>query len=157
MPGFGRSLFVVVMLAALAPMWGVPAVAQERRASIRLLGVEAVGAPVAALAADFARESGHRVAATIAAPEAVMEKIAANEVHDVVIVGEPAMDRLDREGIINTESRTRLVSDGTTVYEGAILVDGAEPEAVRAFLNYLASPEARVRWVAAQLEPLPDH
>jgi hypothetical protein len=35
--------------------------------------------------------------------------------------------------------------------------DGAVPEAARAFIQFLASPEARARWLAARLEPLSDH
>ena len=31
--------------------------------------------------------------------------------------------------------------------------DGSEPEAARAFIRYLASPEARAQWLAAKLEP----
>ncbi len=44
-----------------------------------------------------------------------------------------------------------------TAYEGALMSDGALPEATRAFLRFLASPDARPRWVAAKLEPLSDH
>jgi hypothetical protein len=35
--------------------------------------------------------------------------------------------------------------------------DGAVPEAARAFIRFLASPDARPKWVAAKLEPLADH
>ena len=39
------------------------------------------------------------------------------------------------------------------VYEGALLSDGAEPEPCRAFILFLASPDARSAWIAAKLEP----
>ena len=45
----------------------------------------------------------------------------------------------------------------TTTYEGALMSDGAVPEAARAFIRFLASAEARDQWVAAKLEPLPGH
>jgi ABC-type glycerol-3-phosphate transport system substrate-binding protein len=42
----------------------------------------------------------------------------------------------------------------TTSYEGALMSDGSVPEAARAFIRFLANPEARTKWVAARLEPL---
>ena len=42
----------------------------------------------------------------------------------------------------------------TTSYEGALMSDGSEPQAARAFIRFLANPDARAKWVAARLEPL---
>jgi ABC-type molybdate transport system substrate-binding protein len=146
---FARALFLAVMLASLA--------GTARAADIRVLGLEAVAAAVRPLAADFTRQTGHQVRLTLASPEVVTQKLAANEVHDVVILPEPVMDRLDGDGIVNPESRVRLASDGTTTYEGALMSDGDVPEAARAFIELLGSPDARPAWAAAKLEPLPDH
>ena len=44
-----------------------------------------------------------------------------------------------------------------TTYEGALMSDGSVPEAARAFIRFLGEPEARAKWIAAKLEPLPDH
>jgi len=44
----------------------------------------------------------------------------------------------------------------TTSYEGALMSDGSEPQAARAFIRFLANPEARTKWLAAKLEPLAD-
>jgi molybdate transport system substrate-binding protein len=44
-----------------------------------------------------------------------------------------------------------------TTYEGGLMSDGAVPEAARAFIRFLASPEARAKWLSAKLEPLADH
>jgi molybdate transport system substrate-binding protein len=44
-----------------------------------------------------------------------------------------------------------------TTYEGALMSDGSVPQAARAFLRYLAEPEARPKWIAAKLEPAADH
>jgi molybdate transport system substrate-binding protein len=41
-----------------------------------------------------------------------------------------------------------------TSYEGALMSDGSEPQAARAFIRFLASPDARAQWLAAKLEPL---
>jgi molybdate transport system substrate-binding protein len=45
----------------------------------------------------------------------------------------------------------------STTYEGGLMSDGSVPEAARAFIRFLASPDARAKWIAARLEPLADH
>ncbi|MGA7487509.1 MAG: substrate-binding domain-containing protein [Xanthobacteraceae bacterium] len=254
---FGRIAVIAVMLTSLTGM--------AAAADIRVLGVGAVQSAVADLGRDFARESGHRVVLTAAAPAAVMRKIEDGEVFDAVIVSEPAMDELDKDGTVNPESRVRLANGGvgvavragaprpdlstpetfkqallaaksvvyadaalpdrrdgpveellakagildavepklrlvtdpaegqaliakgeadlglydvseiplrqgvelagpvpsalqvSTTYEGALMSDGAVPEAARAFIQFLSSPDARAKWHAARLEPLADH
>jgi ABC-type molybdate transport system substrate-binding protein len=149
MQTFGRIGAIVAVLMSLTGM--------AAAAEVRVLGVDAVEQAVRAVAADFARETGHQVVFTIAPPAVVMRKIAANETHDAVIVSEPAMDQLDKDGIVNPESRVRLAKDGPTTYEGGLMTDGSVPEAARAFIRFLAEPDARAKWVAARLEPLADH
>jgi molybdate transport system substrate-binding protein len=257
MRAVGRTVTIAAMLLSLAGI----AAADE----VRVLSVGAVQNAVKALAADFAKESGHQVVFTIGSPAVVTQKIKAGEVFDAVIVSEPAMDALDRDGIVNPESRVRLANTGMgvavragapvpdlstpeafkqaletaksivygdptlpnqsgekaekilgkagildalkpklkvvpgqaasqemiakgevemglynvseipegkglafagavpsplqidTTYEGGLMTDGSVPQAAREFIRYLASPEARAKWVAAKLEPLADH
>jgi molybdate transport system substrate-binding protein len=256
MRAFGRTVTIAATLISFTGM--------AQAADIRVLSVGAVQVAIRNLATDFSKETGHQVIFTIASPAVVMQKIKANEIHDAVIVSEPAMDQLDRDGIVNPESRVRFaktgigvavrdgapvpdlstpdafkqaltaakslvhgdptlpnqsgekaqkilvnagildavkpklriagladgqafiakgeveiglfnlseIADGkgvktagavpaplqlTTTYEGALMSDGAVPEAARAFIRFLASAEAHDRWVAAKLEPLPDH
>jgi ABC-type molybdate transport system substrate-binding protein len=168
---FCRIVAVAAMLTSASDIAGA--------ADIRLLGVDAVQVAVRSLAAEFGKETGHRIVITIASPAAVMQKIQANEVHDVVIVSEPAMDQLDKNGLVNPESRVRLANTPAgaaahgngpvpdraapdnlqlaTTYEGALMSDGAVPQEARAFIRFLASPDARQAWLAARLEPLLDH
>jgi ABC-type molybdate transport system substrate-binding protein len=145
----GRTALIVAVLVSLAGM--------AAAAEVRVLGVDAVEQAVRAVAADFARETGHQVIFTIASADVVMEKITAKEIHDAVIVSEPAMDQLDKDGIVNPESRVRLAKDGETTYEGGLMTDGAVPEAARAFVRFLTDPEAHAKWRAAKLEPVADH
>ena len=44
-----------------------------------------------------------------------------------------------------------------TTYEGALMSDGSVPQAAREFIRFLASADARDRWLAARLEPAPEH
>ena len=149
MRAFGRAASIAAVLMSVAGM--------AAAAEVRVLGVDAVEQAVRGLAADFAKETGHQVVFTIASPAVVMKKIAANETHDAVIVSEPAMDQLDKDGIVNPESRVRLARDASTAYEGALTTDGRVPEAARAFVRFLSEPDARAKWIAGKLEPLADH
>jgi molybdate transport system substrate-binding protein len=125
MRAFGRAAAIAAVLVSVAGM--------AAAAEVRVLGVDAVEQAVRGLAADFAKETGHQVVFTIASPDVVMKKIAANETHDAVIVSEPAMDQLDREGIVNPESRVRLANTGmgVAVREGSPLPNLSTPEAFR--------------------------
>jgi molybdate transport system substrate-binding protein len=254
---FRRIASVAATLISLTSMAGA--------ADIRVAGVDAVQNPLRVLAPEFGNETGHRVVLTIDAPAVVMQKIKDGEVYDAVIVAEPAMDRLDKEGVVNPESRVPLAKSGMgvavragaplpdlstpeafkrallaakslvygdpslpnqsgeraerilvqagifdalkhrlrivpseaasqeliakgeaemglyniseiregnglafagpvpkllqieTSYEGALMSDGAVPEAARAFIRFLAGPEARAKWLAAKLEPSTEH
>jgi ABC-type molybdate transport system substrate-binding protein len=149
MRAFGRAAAIAAVLMSVAGM--------AAAAEVRVLGVDVVEQAVRGLAAEFAKETGHQVVFTIASPAVVMKKIAANETHDAVIVSEPAMDQLDKDGIINPESRVRLARDASTAYEAALTTDGRVPEAARAFVRFLTEPDARTKWIAGKLEPLADH
>ena len=256
MRSFGRLPCVAVTLISLTGM--------AAAADIRVLSVGAVPNAVRALAADFGAETGHHVVLTIGSPVVVTQKIKDGEVFDAVIVSEPAMDRLDQDGVVNPESRVPLAKTGmgvamragaplpdlstpeafkqallaaksvvhgdptlpnqsgekaeriltqagildalkrrlkivpaqaasqdmiakgevemglynvseipegkgltlagpvpaplqlTTSYEGALMSDGSEPQAARAFIRFLANLDARAKWIAARLEPLGD-
>ena len=125
MRAFGLTVTIAATLMSLGGM--------ARAADIRVLAVRAPEVAIRSLAADFAKESGHQVTFTIGSPAVVMQKIKANEVHDAVIVSEPAMDELDRDGIVNPESRVRLANTGigVAVRDGAPKPDIGTPEALK--------------------------
>ena len=257
MRALGRTVLIAATLMLLSHM--------ADAADIRVLSVGAVQHAVRALATQHEKESGQRVVLTVGSPAVVLQKIKAGEIFDALIASEGAMDELDRDGIVNPESRVRLASTGlgiavrsgapaldlstpeafkqtllaarsivhgdptlryqsgektekvltkagildalkpklrvvpsqaasqemiakcevemgfyniseipegkglqfagpapapfqiNTPYEGALMSDGSEPQAARAFIRFLASPEARAQWLAAKLEPAADH
>jgi molybdate transport system substrate-binding protein len=118
-----RTVSIAAVLTSFTGMAGA--------AEIRLLSVGAVQVAIRNLAAEFRKETGHEVIFSIASPAVVMQKIKAGEVHDAVIVSEPAMDQLDRDGIVNPESRVRLATTGigVAVRDGAPVPDLSTPEA----------------------------
>ena len=100
-------------------------------ADVRVLSVGAVQSAVKSLAAEFGKESGHQVILTISSPAVATQKLKDGEVFDAVIVSEPAMDRLDQQGVVNPESRVRLARTGmgVAVRQGAPVPDLSTPEA----------------------------
>ncbi|MFL6799639.1 MAG: substrate-binding domain-containing protein [Xanthobacteraceae bacterium] len=144
------------MLARIILVTLMAAIAMQHAAAaeVRVLGTADVAEALRPLAAAFGRQTGHRVLLTLGSIEDATQKLAANEVHDAVILPEPMMDRLDGDGVVNPESRLRLAASSGITYEGALMSDGSEPEAARAFLEFLASAEARATWTAAKLEPV---
>jgi ABC-type molybdate transport system substrate-binding protein len=147
-----RPIVRAVLIAAMLVLGG----GMARAGDIRVLGIDAVQEAVRALAAQFGKDTGDQVALTFDSADAIQQKIKSGDVFDALIASEEAMDELDADGIVNPESRVRLASAGTgldTSYEGALMSDGSEPQATRAFIRFLASPDAREHWLAAKLEP----
>ena len=125
MRAFGRTISITAVLVSLAGM--------AAAADIRLLSVGAVQNAVRSLAADFSKETGHKIVFTVGSPAVVAQKIKDGEIFDAVIVSEPAMDRLDKEGIVNPESRVRLANTGigVAVRAGAPAPNLATPDAFK--------------------------
>jgi molybdate transport system substrate-binding protein len=120
---FRAAIATAAVLIALADTAGA--------ADVRVLSVGAVQNAVKSLALDFTKETGHQVILTIGSPAVVTQKLRDGEVFDAVVVSEPAMDRLDKQGIVNPESRLRLARTGMgiAVRQGAPVPDLSTPEA----------------------------
>jgi molybdate transport system substrate-binding protein len=120
-----RTVAIAAVLVSVHGMAGA--------AEVRVLSVGAVQNALRNLAAEFEKESGHKIVLSINSPAVAMQKIKAGEVHDAVIVSEPAMDQLDGDGIVNPESRVRLASTGLgiAVREGAPVPNLSTPEAFK--------------------------
>src|SRR3974390_157205 len=123
MRAFGR---MVLIAATLMPPAGM-----AQAADIHVLSVGAVQNAVRELAAEFQKDNGGQVVLTSGPPVVAMAKIKAGEIFDAVIVSDPAMDGLDRDGIVNPESRQRLGRTGLGI---AVRADAPAPD--------LSSPEA---------------
>jgi ABC-type molybdate transport system substrate-binding protein len=80
-------------------------------AEIRVLSVGSAQFAAKALAADFAKQSGHQVAFTIVAPFQVGQRLAA-EPYDLLIVAVPPMQALDTAGSLRPGSRTAIARVG---------------------------------------------
>ena len=125
MRAVGRIISIAAVLVSVAGM----AVA----ADIRVLSVGAVQNAVRPLAVDFSKETGHKIVFTVGSPAVVAQKLKDGETFDAVIVSEPAMDALDKEGIVNPESRVRLANTGiaVAVRAGAPVPNLSTPEAFK--------------------------
>lgn len=125
MRAFGRIISIAAVLVSVAGM--------AAAADIRVLSVGAVQNAVQPLAVDFSKETGHKIVFTVGSPAVVAQKLKDGETFDAVIVSEPAMDALDKEGIVNPESRVRLANTGiaVAVRAGAPVPNLSTPEAFK--------------------------
>jgi molybdate transport system substrate-binding protein len=109
-------------------------------AEIRVLSVGSVQVPAKALAADFSKETGHKVTLTIVTPSDIPERLAGAP-YDMLIASIPAMEALDRAGLIRAGTRTPLsrAGIGVMVREGAPVPDVSTSEAFKRTLLAAAS------------------
>jgi molybdate transport system substrate-binding protein len=125
MRAIGRTVLFAATLMLLPHM--------ADAADIRLLSVGAVQNALRNLVAQFEKETDNHVVLTVGSPAVVLQKIKAGEIFDALIASEGAMDELDRDGIVNPESRVRLAITGlgVAVRAGAAALDLSTPEAFK--------------------------
>lgn len=102
-------------------------------AEIKVLSGGAVKAAVTDLGEAWSRETGHRVVITYATTGASMQKIAAGEPVDVIILAVEAIEQLVAQGtaLARTKTDVARVGIGVAVREGAPKPDISSPEAVK--------------------------
>jgi molybdate transport system substrate-binding protein len=110
-------------------------------ADIRVFSSGAPAEVERVLAAQFARESGHRVVFTVANPAIVQQKLSGGETPDIVILPAPIIDSLAKADVLRPTSRVDLarVGVGLVVREGAPLPDISTVDAVRTTLLHARS------------------
>jgi molybdate transport system substrate-binding protein len=94
-------------------------------ADIRVFSSGAPAEVEKVLAAQFTRESGHRVLFTVANPAIIQQKPAGGEAPDIVILPAPIIESLAKTGVLRPASRVDLarVGVGVVVREGVPLPD----------------------------------
>jgi molybdate transport system substrate-binding protein len=122
-----RLLAISVLVAAIAG----PAVAAD-------ISVFSSGAPAEvekAVAATFARDTGHRVVFTVATPAEIQAKLRSGETPDIVVLPAPIIETLEKAGALRP-GRVDLarVGIGVIVREGAPRSDISTVDAVRKML-----------------------
>jgi molybdate transport system substrate-binding protein len=102
-------------------------------ADLKVLSGGAVKAAVTELADTWGRETGNGVAITYATTGASLQKLAAGEPADVVILTTEAIDQLSTKGtvIAGTKADVARVGIGVAVREGAPKPDISTPETVK--------------------------
>src|SRR5258705_6321578 len=104
----------------LALIWlGEAAAAAE----IRILSVGSVQVAIKSMAADFERETGHKITLKVVTPSDIPKNLAAAP-FDMIICSIPAMEVLDKAGSIVTASRSPLARVGI----GVMVRDGPVPD-----------------------------
>jgi molybdate transport system substrate-binding protein len=119
--------------AALAVLALIASVTFATAAEVRVLSVGSTQIAAKAIAADFEKQTGHRVTFTIRPPFNI-DKELAEKTFDAIIVSVPAMDVHDKAADLAPSSRVALarVGVGVVVKEGAPVPDVSTPETLRA-------------------------
>ncbi len=125
-----RRRFAVAILAAI-PF--ALAAGHAVAADIKVLAAGAVEEPFKHQAADFARESGHKVDASFGSVGALQAKLKGGEKPDVIVLSAAAMDELDKAGSLVAGSRAELgrAVAGLAVKAGAPQPDISTPDAFK--------------------------
>lgn len=119
--------FVAALLLACGP---------AAAAELKVLATGSMAAPLKAIAADFAKRTGHRVDVTVGITTTVSATLQAGDIADLVEVTSFGMDQLARDHLIQPASRAEIARAviGLAVKDGAPVPDIATPEALlRAF------------------------
>jgi len=106
----------------------------------------------------FKRVSGHEVGITFGPVGTLQKKLAAGETADVLVLGQPAIEKMEREGCFVAGTRTDVarVSIGVAVREGALVPDISTPDAFTRALRaarVIAFTDASVGGTAAVYLP----
>ena len=89
---FALSLAAATTLALAAGQAGA--------ADLNVAGAAAIGEPFEKLAADFTRESGHKVHTIFGPVGGIMNKLKNGEKADVIVLSTAALDELDKAGAL---------------------------------------------------------
>jgi len=122
------------VLVPLCLVFGIAAnTADALAAEVRVLSGGAVKAALTELAETWGRETGNRVTITYATTGASMQKLAAGEPADVVVLATEAIEQLAAKGtvIAGTKADVARVGIGVAIREGAPKPDISTPEAMK--------------------------
>ncbi len=102
-------------------------------AEIKVMSAGAVQSMVAALGAEFERETGHKLNLNFGTAGSMRERIKNGEAADLIILSESAIASLDKPGMFVPGSRIDLgrTVTGVVVREGDAIPDISTPEAFK--------------------------
>ena len=102
-------------------------------AKLKVFCARSMTSAVKELTSDFSRATGHEVDITFGTVGALAEKLAAGEAADVLILGAPALAKMETEGKVVAGSRANIAqtSIGVCVRDGTPPPDISTPDAFR--------------------------
>jgi molybdate transport system substrate-binding protein len=122
--------------AALSIFAAIPvafAAGHAGAAEIYVVAAGAVEEPFEALAAEFSKQTGHKVHAIFGPVGGMQAKLKGGEKADVIVLSNAAMDALDKEGSLVAGTRAELghATVGIGVKSGAAKPDISSPDALK--------------------------
>jgi molybdate transport system substrate-binding protein len=123
-----RSLALLIATLPLAFASG-----QAAAAEIYVVGAGAIEEPFEQLAAEFSKQTGHKVHAIFGPVGGMQAKLKGGEKADVIVLSTAAMDELDKAGSLVAGSRAEVgrAVAGVAVKSGAAKPDISTPDALK--------------------------
>jgi molybdate transport system substrate-binding protein len=114
-----------------------PGRSEQVGSNLTVMCARSMTTAVNAIAGRFMRASGHQLAITFGTVGALQEKLAAGETADVLILGSPAIAKMEHAGAVVAGSRKDVArtSIGVAVRAGAPAPDISTPDAFKAALT----------------------
>lgn len=149
MPKIGIRGFVAVAVV-LASVFGGGASAAE----LKVASAKEVQAALQELAPAFEKKSGHKLKVEYATSAEVEDKIGKEAELDVVILNKAQADKLVAKAkLIAGTAVTLGKMNPDQVFVAASTFDSDQPLPAKAFIDFLATPEAKAVWKAKGVEP----
>ena len=121
---------------------------------VTLIAPGGVRAAIQKLVPEFERKTGHRVIATFGSGGGTRQRVVDGEPFDVPIVQPPFPAVLASGNVVpSSETPLATVAVAVAVRKGDLKPDISTPEAARALLNFLSSPDVAATCRAAGMQP----
>ena len=146
-------MHIIRSLAGLFLMAGFLA-HQASAAELKVLSADASRPALQELAPAFEKASGHKLKIDYAAAGDVQKKVADDEEYDVVILDQPAAQKLTSAAKI-VSGTTKVLFQGApdVVYIGSTLSQTEQPIPAKALVDFLAGANAKDIYKAKGLQP----
>src|SRR6266545_5795681 len=124
-----RILGLVISITVTLTLLAAPAGA----ADIKVISAGAVRGLIAAIIADYARQTGHKFDFTVGTTGQLRAIIASGEPADLIIASGPLMEELEKTGKMTAGSRADLgrMGIGVVIREGAPAPNVSTPDAFK--------------------------
>jgi len=144
-----RELVAVAAAAVLASLSGIAGAAE-----LNVMSATEMQAAIQELASAFEKKSGHKLKIEYGTSAEVADKVGKDAELDVAILNKAQADKLvSKAKLVSGTAVTLGKMNPDQVFVAASPFDSDQPLPAKAFIDFLATPEAKAVWKAKGVEP----